>query len=318
MTENKRRKIENKTRLVSYMWQMQNQLYSMFRYRNKNDEKLPFRKEFLEWELMRIGFVAIAKIDNEIMVGSISGFEYDAYGLPKDGSTANFYTRFGRVGKPVTIGKDCVIGYNNAVRTPELFIPYYAELFNEIDISIKSNVTTSRCASVPVAKDDKTKTALDNILTEIKDGNPKVIASSNIMEELIDGESKDPVTMLHLTQPEQIERVQYLSKLYDDLQRRFWNTYGHSMNSTGKMAQITEMELEGYETYSMITPYTMLEARQELIEECNKILGTDFSVDFSEAWQHLRMKEKEDCENVEEATEVEEIEESEEIENEVE
>lgn len=283
MSERKRREIKNKTRLVSYMWQMQNQLFSMFRYRN-----LPFRKEFLEWELMRMGFVAIAKIDDKIMVGSLSGMVFDEYGLPQEGSTAEFYTRYGRVGKDVTIGKDCVIGYNNPIRTPELFITYYAEMFNEIDISIKSNVITSRCASVPMAKDDKTKVALDNILNEIKEGNPRPIASANILEEVIDGETKDPVTMLHLTQPEQIERVQYLSKLYDDLHRRFWNNYGHSMNSTGKMAQVSEMELEGYETYSMITPYTMLESRQELVELCNEVLGTNIEVDFSDPWQHLR------------------------------
>lgn len=283
MSERKRREIKNKTRLVSYMWQMQNQLFSMFRYRN-----LPFRKEFLEWELMRIGFVAIAKIDDKIMVGSLSGMVFDEYGLPQEGSTAKFYTRYGKVGKDVTIGKDCVIGYNNPIRTPELFITYYAEMFNEIDISIKSNVITSRCASVPMAKDDKTKVALDNILNEIKEGNPRPIASANILEEVIDGETKDPVTMLHLTQPEQIERVQYLSKLYDDLHRRFWNNYGHSMNSTGKMAQVSEMELEGYETYSMITPFTMLESRQELVELCNEVLGTNIEVDFSDPWQHLR------------------------------
>lgn len=309
MSEKKRRELQNRTRLTSYMWQLQNQLYSMFRYRN-----IPFRKEFLEWELMRMGFVSIAKIDDKILVGSISGFTYDEYGLPKEGSKAQFYTRFGRVGKEVTIGTDCVIGYNNTVRTPELFIPYYAELFNEIDISIKSNVITSRCASVPMAKDDKTKLALDNILTEIKEGNPKPIASTNLLEEVIDGENKEPIKMLHLTQPEQIERVQYLSKLYDDLHRRFWNTYGHSMNSTGKMAQVSEMELEGYETYSMITPFAMLESRQELMELCNKVLGTNFEVEFSDAWQHLTDKEKEEVAE-DEKEEVAEEEEREEIEN---
>lgn len=283
MSEKKRRELQNKTRLIAYKWQLQNQLFSMFQYKN-----IPFRKEFLEWELMRVGFVAIAKIKNNIYVGSLSGMEYDEYGLPKEGSKAQFYTRYGKIGKNVTIGKDCVIGYNNTVRTPELFITYYAEMFNEIDKSIKTNVATSRCASVPMAKDDKTKVALDNILTEIQEGNPKPIASTNLLEELVDGENAEPVKMLHLTQPEQIERVQYLSKLYDDLQRRFWNTYGHSMNSTGKMAQVSEMELEGYETYSMITPFSMLESRQELIELCNTVLGTDFEVDFSNAWQHLK------------------------------
>ena len=289
MSERKKRELQNRTRLTSYMWQMQNQLFSMFQYKN-----LPFRKEFLEWELMRVGFVAIAKIKGKVYVGSLSGMEFDEYGLPKEGSKARFYTRYGRLGQDVTIGKNCIIGYNNPIRTPELFISYYAEMFTEIDKSINTNVITSRCASVPMAKDDKTKVALDNILTEIKEGNPKPIASTNLLEDVIDGENKEPVKMLHLTQPEQIERVQYLSKLYDDLHRRFWNNYGHSMNSTGKMAQVSEMELEGYETYSMITPFSMLESRQELVELCNSVLGTNIEVDFSEPWKHLRDEEIEE------------------------
>lgn len=277
------KKIENKTRLTSYMWQLQNQMFSMFDYKN-----LDFRKEFLEWELQRLGFVAIGKYNDKIFVGSIVWTDYDEYGLPKENSNVDFYTRFGYQFSGI-LGKDIVIGYNNPIRTPILEIPYYAEMFTEIDKSIKANVKLSRVASVPLAKDDATKTAIENILTDIEDGNTKTIASKNIMDDLL-SEDKEVVKMLHLTQPEQIERVQYLSKLNDDLLKRFWNVYGHTLQSNGKMAQVSELELEGYETYSKITPYSMLESRKELIEECNKILGTNYSVDFGKAWEHLKEK----------------------------
>lgn len=280
------KELEKKNRLISYMWQIQNQLFSMFDYAN-----LPFRKEFLEWELHRRGFVAIAKHDEKILVGSITWTEYDEYGLPLNGSTVDFYTRFGYQFSGV-LGKDIIIGFNNPIRTPNLDIVYYAEMFNEIDTSIASNVIQSRVASVPMAKDDATKKAIESILDSIKLGETKTIASENILKDIVDGQT-EPVKMLHLTQPEQIERVQYLSKLYDDLQRRFWNTYGHSMNSTGKMAQVSEMELEGYETYSMITPYSMLYSRKELIELCNDTFATNITIDFSKPWEHLKEKESE-------------------------
>lgn len=281
-----RKKIENKTRLFSYMWQMQNQMFSMFDYSN-----IDFRKEFLEWELQRIGFVAIGKHNDKILVGSIVWTEYDEYGLPLEGSPVDFYTRFGYQFSG-TLGKDIIIGYNNSIRTPNLEIPYYAEMFTEIDKSIKANVLLSRVASVPLAKNDATKTAIENILTDIEDGKTKTIASTNIMEDLLNN-GDDVVKMLHLTQPEQIERVQYLSKLHDDLLKRYWNIYGHSLQSNGKMAQVSEMELEGYETYSKIIPYSMLESRKELIDLCNSTFGTKYTVDFSKAWEHLKEKKDE-------------------------
>ena len=270
------------TRQLAYMWDMENQLFSMFDY-----EKLPFRKEFLEWELQRLGFVAIGKDkDNELVVGSLIWTEYDKYGLPKEGSNVELWTRYGYT-MSGTLGKDIILGYNNPIRTPELSIQFFAELFTEIDKSIKANVNLSRVASVPVAKTDNIKTAIENILTDIEDGKTKTIANGNILDELLD-ENNEIVKMLHLTQPEQIERVQYLSKLWEDVHRRFWCKYGVSMNANGKMAQVNEMELMGNNEYSHITPYTMLESRKELVELCNSTFGTEISVDFGKAWQHLK------------------------------
>ena len=278
----RKREIQNRTLNVAYRWDMENQLFSMFDYTN-----LPFRKEFLEWELMRVGMVAIGKdSDNDIVVGGLIWTDYDKYGLPKEGSDVELWTRYGyRLnGK---LGKDIVIGYNNPIRTPELLIPYYAELFTEIDKSIKSNVIISRCASIPVASNDRIKTAIENILTDIENGETRAIASESILDDYL-RENNELVQMLHLTQPEQIERVQYLSKLFDDLHRRFWCKYGVTMNTSGKMAQINELELKGNDEYSNITPYTMLESRKELFELCNNTFGTNISVDFGKAWQHLK------------------------------
>lgn len=274
-------KIATKKLLFSYMWLLQNQMFSMFDYKN-----IEFRKEFLEWELQRVGFVAIGRHNDKILVGSIVWTVYDEYELPKENSPVDFYTRYGYQFSGI-LGKDIIIGYNNPIRTPNLEIPYYADMFTEIDKSIRVNVLQSRVASVPLAKDDATKTAIENILSDIEDGKTKTIASTNLMEDLLNN-GEDIVKMLHLTQPEQIERVQYLSKLYDDLLKRYWNIYGHSLQSNGKMAQVSEMELEGYETYSKITPYSMLESRKELIDLCNSTFGTNYSVDFSKAWEHLK------------------------------
>ena len=38
----------------------------------------------------------------------------------------------------------------------------------------------------------------------------------------------------------------------------------------------------------MIRPYDMLQARKKLYDMANEKWNTDFSIDFSEPWQHLK------------------------------
>lgn len=270
--------------VTRYRWEILQQLFSMFEYGS-----IPFRKEFLEWQLIRVGYVAACRKDDKILIGSISSYEQDEYGLPLDGTSVDFFTRWGYQSTGV-IGKDIIIGYNNTIRTPVVGLDFYAEQFERIDTAISANVKHSMVSSVPVARNENVKRAIVGILERIQNGEILTIADDNVLDTLVreGGLTSEPVTMLHFTQPEQIERVQYLSKLYDDLLRRLWTTYGHSMNSTGKMAQVNEMELQGYESYSSIIPWDMYEARKNFIEDCNAVFGTNWTVDFGKAWKHLK------------------------------
>lgn len=261
---------------------------SMFKYSGT-----PFRKEFLEYELLYNGWACIVKKDDSYYAGRAVVYEWDTEHLPKDGSNIEFFTRDGSQGQ-FTLGKDAVIGYNNCIRTPEIGIDWLALEFTNIDVSVDANVKHSIVSGIPVARDAKVSKALSNILDDIRAGVTKIVAGESILGQIqnADGTAKQ-LEVLHLTQPEQIERVQYLSKLYDDLLRRFWVKYGHSMNSTGKMAQVNEKELEGYETYSMITPEDMLESRKDFIAECNRVFGTSWSVEYSRPWKHLEQQAQE-------------------------
>ena len=98
----------------------------------------------------------------------------------------------------------------------------------------------------------------------------------------------DPVTMLHLTEPEHTDKLQYMSKFYDDMLRRVLTFYGHPLSSASKMAQVTSAELEGYTTYSRIYPDVMLKQRQDNWKHANEILNTNVTVDYSRAWEHLK------------------------------
>ena len=285
----------------AHRWNLVSNLMVMFEHKN-----IPFRKEFVENYLLFLGICAIGKHDDTYYVGYPTAFEYDEYGLPKEGSMCTFQTRFGYTFSGI-IGTDIIIGYNKESRTPEL-IDYYAYMFSEIDKSMLTNVIKSRVNPIPIARDEKEKKSIKTAIEEGEKGITNVIMSENILEEI--ATDKKGINTVSLTEPEQIERIQYLSKFYDDLLRRFWTQYGHSLSSASKMAQVTTSELEGYETLSMIRPYDMLECRKDLYNRCNDVFGTDFQVDFSPAWKHLKETGEETTETIEEE-EQEEIEQEE-------
>ena len=52
------------------------------------------------------------------------------------------------------------------------------------------------------------------------------------------------------------------------------------------MAQQTEMEINGTTSVSMIVPYNMLKCRQEMVDNINRIFGTNITVKFAKAWEH--------------------------------
>lgn len=296
----KKNKAIKLTARVEYERYLLNILFSMFKYTG-----LPFRKEFLEWHLQRWGWVAIAKKDNDIYVGTIAGFTPDvAYGLPANGTKTTFITRHG-LEFEVTIGVDCVIGYNNVTRMPSLFVGSTADMFTEIETSERVALIKSRVSNIPVADDNNKKAAIDEILKQIEDGSMRSIAYKSLLSDLANGETT--LKTISLTNPEDTQLLQYISKYKDDRLRWFMTMYGHSLSSASKLAQVNSDEIEGYKTYSMILPDDMLESRKELIELCNSVLGTQFSVDFSRPWEHLKKVDTEISEENESEVDDDEI-----------
>ena len=259
------------------------QLMGMFKYTGKLDDILidMIEKPFLAWGFNAAG---VDPRDGELYVGSVAWQEIDAYGLPKPGAKATLVTRGGHEFQGV-IDESIVIGYNNKARLPELEAPMYAKFFTETDKSLKSALIKSRVLPIPVTGDSKIAKAIDNLLEHIDDADTHTISYDGIIDDLIEG--KPPVTLLELTDPKYTERIQYLSKFYDDMLRRFWTIYGHPLSSGSKMAQVSTMELEGYQTYSRIMPSEMLQCRQDWCKKITDILGFECGVEYNDAWEHL-------------------------------
>ena len=251
---------------------------AMFDYEN-----LPFRKEFIEELLLIYGNAAVGRDENGLHVGYLSYNELDENNMPIGKATITTRHGYQMTGE---IDTDICLFFNNEIRLPELKLELYADMFSEADISIRSIIKKARLLPIPLTRDSKVKEAINEAFKDIDNGFIKAIGYDAIMDDFAgDG---DPVTMLHLTEPEHTDKLQYMSKFYDDMLRRVLTFYGHPLSSASKMAQVTSAELEGYTTYSRIYPDVMLRQRQDNWKHANEILNTNVTVDYSRAWEHLK------------------------------
>lgn len=238
-------------------------------------ETLP--AEWLEGYLITNGTVGIGKIDGELYCaaggycGNYNGYLPDHY-LAEVLNKGQLYGEW---------GKDLVVGWNNAIRTPDLDIWHTADMLTEVDISERIVTVFTRLLRIPKAKDDAEKEAIEEAIKSLLKGDLTAVASSNTLQDLV-GSASDADRFLDLVDPQQVDQLQYLNQYRDNLIKRYMQRRGHSMTITSKLAQQTNAEMHGADSYSMIYPLQQLHYRQLMCSEINRLFGTSISVEFSE------------------------------------
>lgn len=249
------------------------------------------KSEYIETLLLHKGMVAILNKsvtpDNEYKIGCISGYNLNDYGEPE--GDADFYTRFNEYGS-FEIGKDIIIGFNNRLRLPDLKILSTSANLTEIEKSKRIATIMTRFSKIPIVRDGTEKTALDIVINDIVEGKLSSIVRDNFLD--IVNETNGELKTLGITDPEEVDKLQYIYKAHDDEMRAFLEFYGQTYNATSKMAQVTTDELQGGINYSKIVPCNMLECRKRMIDNVNSTWGESWTVNFSEPWAHLKEKPK--------------------------
>ena len=267
-------------------------LQTTFEYKGLDPKHDP-PPEFIEKCLITTGCVGFGKVGEDVVacVGSLCG-DPDYYYRGKDfeGVYAN-----GNISG--TRGKDVVVGFNNSLYLPDLDILRYESIFTEIDVSEKINVLFARLLKVPVVGDEREKEALKDVFSALIKGEFGALVSKNLFKNIADG--KNFLDLLELTDVDDIRNLQYLSQYRDNVSKRFYCRHGHSLQTTGKIAQQTTDEVHGMDSVAMIYPYNQLLMRRRMCEEM-KLFARSWEVDFSEAW---KVNEKQLVETVEENVE---------------
>lgn len=277
---------QDEIRQRAEFWQLLPTCSSMRRFEMLTDALSTFKysdlpatlpAEWLEGYLITNGTVGVGKIGGEIYcaAGGYCG-NYDGY-LP-DHYLAEVLNKGQLYGE---WGKDLVVGWNNAIRAPDLDIWHTADMLTEVDISERIVTVFTRLLRIPKAKDDAEKEAIEEAIKALLKGDLTAVASSNTLQDLV-GSASDADRFLDLVDPQQVDQLQYLNQYRDNLIKRYMQRRGHSMTITSKLAQQTNAEMHGADSYSMIYPLQQLHYRQLMCSEINRLFGTSITVEFSE------------------------------------
>lgn len=140
--------------------------------------------------------------------------------------------------------------------------------------------------------DDKTQAeSLKKAIEDVYSGKLNVVTLHDIVSQMNTSGSNENRHTLYLTDPNNIDKIQYLSKFHDDLIRRLCNLHGITMNTTGKMAQLTTAELNEYSDFSGMYIQSQYDLLCEYIDEANRINEWNMSVEYGDSFQRFIKKE---------------------------
>lgn len=263
-------------------------LLSKFKIKNCPDE---MRSDNILKSLMYGG---VSAMTNRLRFSDGSGY-HNFVGFPILTGVTQYpdYYEFAQLVNPrgdsevMEIGKEIAVGYNNLVHTPEFDVLRFAYFLTEVDTSMHINVLNSRLSPIFRASTTQEKKKFEAIRDNIYRGELSSIELHDFGQDY----SSEPSHVIHLTDVKNVDKIQYLVKLHDDLIRRLCNLHGVTMNTTGKMAQLTQAELNEYSGFSSIYVTQQYDLLCEYIEDSNRINGFNMSVEWGDALKRYQRGE---------------------------
>ena len=179
---------------------------------------------------------------------------------------------------------DVVVGFNNLIKRPCNDIDVDGNILAEIDLSILYLIFYTRLYPIFKVADEKEREKVLQAFKNMKLGEPLTIQDTNLLLEGLEV-SAAGIKSDSFTDPEMADKIQYISKLREDVKRWHLTKYGQTVNGNSKLAQETVDEVNGTVSASLIIPLSMLAARRAMIEEVNRKFGTNIEVNLSGAWR---------------------------------
>lgn len=186
-------------------------------------------------------------------------------------------------------------GYNNSLGYSDTELKRYADIFAQVDLSIIRNIQFARLNPILAARNDTIKAKLQELMCDIMDGKLTTVVNENLMRDF----EQKAMEVHNITDVKDIDKLQYLSRFYEDLERRFFNLYGVPIQIVNKMAQTNNSEIHAHDKQAAILALDRLKCRKEMCKRLSKYFEMEITVNFSEPWQWIieEQKEQEEIDN---------------------
>ena len=226
----------------------------LFKWKSNTEGfKLPFRPELL---LTIFGSIGYDKVHKCWVVGEFNGI-FDEYGDYETYICHNLSTTHKQCYNLKNHDEVIVCGNTPLFRSYNDEREFYSYFKAETDKSIFCQLVNSRLSKAVVTDTDNKKKELEKAFENIHKGLP-VVFTTGLLESL---ETVD------LTDPADIEKMQYLSSFYQNLEKREANDSGVDLESLDKRAQVSTEEINQYGDVTTLEYLVMWEMRQAFVEE---------------------------------------------------
>lgn len=292
--------------------------FSNMQIANIKDKQVARQKYLYYFQIIQILMLTKFKIKNcpdniysdeilkSLMRGGVSAMtnrmNYDKknyVGIPIETEPSDYTDRYEKA-RLVNIKGECpdlkqheeiAVGYNNTLHVPEYDIVWFAKILAETDNSMYCNVMNTRVSPLLTADNKSQADSLKKAIEDVYDGKLSVVTLNDIVSQMNATSNNQNRHTLYLTDPNNIDKIQYLSKFHDDLIRRLCNLHGITMNTTGKMAQLTTAELNEYSDFSGMYIQSQYDLLCEYIDEANRINEWNMTVEYGDSFQRFIKKE---------------------------
>lgn len=214
------------------------------------------------------------KTEPVIVPGAYSGLP-DRYGRGKEyfGNTLDGKAWRG------TVGIDCFVVPNNPLYMPDSFIvSRFSYILSQTDISLYYNLMYSRNSRFFRAESDTEKAAIEHAFSEMHAGEPVIYVTQpkKQINDVFDDDTS-PLEQMELTDVKDSDKLQYISRVYDDIIGRFMTMYGIDVGNVNKGSQILRGELSRLQESAAVPVYEALECRENVWSDIRKAWNTDIT-----------------------------------------
>lgn len=184
----------------------------------------------------------------------------------------------------LTVGKDCILLYNNSSLYADMLFCKYAEDLTETAISASKLTKWSRMTPVPRVQNDTDIVKYENLMKRILEGEDINVITEELSL-LQDGHRTLDDNVLRLTDESAVDKLHFFDQHAEQILRRFATLRGLPFTSTAKNSQNLQEELHDMDAISTFMIEDEIFCRREGFERAAAFMkeydGTEFDFEYS-------------------------------------